>query len=67
MKRYTLTFHLRGSRANRTAEVFSDTLTGAETALIEWEGPNLIITSAKQIESQSVGDSLGQLVSVYGN
>lgn len=48
MKRYTLTYHTRNSRKTMQAVVFSDTACGAEKALLEWEGSDLIITSAKE-------------------
>lgn len=47
MKPYTLTFRRRGTHLLLHAKVFSDSLTGAEKALVEWEG-DIIITKAEE-------------------
>jgi hypothetical protein len=51
VKQFTLTYHQRGSRRLEQAQVFSDSLTAAETALLFWEmadGNQIIITSGQE-------------------
>lgn len=49
MTAYTLTYRRRGTTLLLHAKVFCDSLTGAETALLMWEGDIEIISTESEV------------------